>query len=86
MSFMWRFLALRRLFKHPSMKNYIREAMGDECEIHGAVFEVAATHQPSDNYVFTPAPFFEEVRRVAEGMDKGLRPAGGDRAPKLDEG
>ncbi len=73
LSFMWRFFALRRLFKHPSMKKYIRET-GDEREIHCAVFEVAATHQLSDNYVFTSAAFFEEVRRVAARMDEGLRP------------
>src|SRR5207249_2422707 len=60
-SFMWRFLALHRLFEHPSMKNYTRET-GDEREIHSAVFEVAATHQLSDNYVFASSPFFEEVR------------------------
>jgi hypothetical protein len=73
LSFMLRFLALRRLFKHPLMKKYIRET-GDEREFHCAVFEVAATHQLSDNYVFTSAPFFEEVRRVAALMDEGLPP------------
>lgn len=77
LSFMWRFLALRRLFKHPSMKQYIRET-GDEHEIHGAVFEVAATHQLSDNYVFAAGPFFEEVRRVAPSMDEGLPEATSD--------
>ncbi len=64
MSFMWRVLALLRLLKHPSMKNYLREG-SDDREVHRAVFEVAAKHQLSDNYVFTSASFFAEVRRVA---------------------
>jgi hypothetical protein len=73
LTFMRRFFALRRLFKHPSMKKYIRKT-GDEHEIYGAVLEVAATHQLSDNYVFASASFFEEARRVAARMDEELPP------------
>ena len=64
MSFMWRVLALLRLLKHPSTKKYLRKG-SDDCEVHRAVFEVAAKHQLSDNYMFTSASFFAEVRRVA---------------------
>ena len=82
---MWRVSALLQLLKHPSMKKYVREG-SDDREVHRAVFEVAATHQLSDNYVFTSASFFEEVRRVAEEMAKGLPRGGEDRAPRLSEG
>jgi hypothetical protein len=68
-AFMWRWWAFQKLYKHKSMKRYIRGAAGDECEIHFAVFEVAATHKLSDKYEFKPKQFFEEVRRVAARMD-----------------
>ena len=64
MSFMLRFLALRRLFKHPSMTNYLREA-GDGYEIHGGVFEVAATQELSDTNEFGPEAFFQKMCEVA---------------------
>jgi hypothetical protein len=69
LSFMLRFLALRRLFKHPSMKKYLRET-GDEHEIYSVVFEVAATEKLSDKYEFEPEPFFQKLRDVAARMDR----------------
>jgi hypothetical protein len=68
LSFMLRFLALRRLFKHPSMKKYIRET-GDEHEIYSVVFEVVATQELGDSYEFDPELFFRNVRGVAARMD-----------------
>jgi hypothetical protein len=69
MSFMWRVLALLRILKHPLMKKYVRER-SDHSEVYRAIFEVAAKHQLSDNYVFTPASFFAELCRVAKRMDE----------------
>jgi hypothetical protein len=63
-SFMWRFLALIRLLRHPRMKRYIRE-ISDARAIHSAIFEVAATQQLSDSATFNAELFFTEVERLA---------------------
>src|SRR5260370_24368430 len=67
-SFMWRWWAFQKLYKHRSMKKYIR-GTGDEREIHCAVFEVVATQTLLDKYHFRPKPFFDEVTRIAARMD-----------------
>jgi hypothetical protein len=70
LNFMWRVFALLRILKDPSMKDYIRES-SDHREVHRAVFEVAATQQLSDNYMFTSAPFLQRCVELQK-MDRGL--------------
>jgi hypothetical protein len=67
-AFLWRFQALQLIFHNNEMKAYIK-GDGDEIEIHGAVFEVAATEKLSDKYEFEPEPFFQRVREVAARME-----------------
>jgi hypothetical protein len=68
LAFIHRFLALEPLLHRTEMKPYVR-GVGDDQEMHHAVFEVAATEELVNQREFEPKSFFRKAREVAARIE-----------------
>jgi len=66
-SFLWRFFAFQKLFKHELMSRYIRGVV--QIKRFTTLFHVVATHALTSDYEFEASSFFAEVQRVARLME-----------------